>query len=128
MFRSDAVHLLQIDPELGRLVPPDRREDAVAGFRVPCVRLRIGAWDVGGIGGDEQLVGLLVLSGILAREVVVADNVSTELLGPGDGIRPWQGNGGPDDLLPNEVRWTALADTRLAVLERRFAAQAVRHP
>ena len=128
MFRSDAVHLLEADPELGRLVPADRREDANAGFRVPCVRLRIGAWDVSGIGGEEQLVGLLVLSGILAREVVVADNVSTELLGPGDVLRPWQGRGGPDDLLPNEVRWTALADTRLAVLERRFSAGAARHP
>src|SRR5262249_41075196 len=72
-------------------------------------------------------VGLLVLDGVLAREVLIADTVSTELLGTGDLVRPWRIS---EDaaLLAIEVRWTALADVRLAVLDRRFAGRLVRFP
>ena len=54
-------------------------------------RLGVGVWDVSrleGAGADH--VGLLLLDGVLAREVIVADHVSAELLGPGDLVRPWQ--------------------------------------
>jgi hypothetical protein len=63
----------------------------------------------------------------MTRELALADNVSGELLGPGDLVRPWQA-GGPERLVPFGVRWTVLEPTRLAVLDRRFAAALSRYP
>ena len=60
-------------------------------------------------------MGLLVLQGVLARELLMEDNVSAELLGQGDLIRPWRAYG-PSTLLRSEVRWTLLEPTRFAVL------------
>ena len=40
-------------------------------------------------------MGLLLISGVVSREVVVADTISTELLGPGDVLRPWALDGSP---------------------------------
>jgi hypothetical protein len=50
-------------------------------------------------------------SGVLAREVVLEDTVSTELLGAGDLIRPWADGGA--DLLRPHIRWQVLSDVRL---------------
>ena len=43
-----------------------------------------------------------LLDGVVAREVIVADHVSAELLGPGDLLRPWQTP--ESSLLPVDVR------------------------
>jgi hypothetical protein len=53
--------------------------------------------------------------------------MTAELLGPGDVVRPWQA-GGPAQLVPFDVRWTVLEETRFAVLDRRFAAALVQLP
>jgi CRP/FNR family cyclic AMP-dependent transcriptional regulator len=68
-----------------------------------------------------------MLDGLMTRELALADNVSGELLGPGDVVRPWQA-AGPERLVPFDVRWTVLEPTRLAVLDRRFAANLMRYP
>jgi hypothetical protein len=57
----------------------------------------------------------------------VADHVSAELLGPGDLVRPWQGSAGAG-LLPVRAVWSVLSTVTLAVLDRRFAAEAARYP
>ena len=126
MLRTGDIRLLEADPDLGALLPEDRREGAARSIVVHTLVVRMGEWDAPA--GHEQAIGLLVLDGIIAREVIVADNVSTELLGPGDLLRPWQGASGDASLLPSEVRWTVLTDTRVAVLDARFAARATRHP
>ena len=89
MLRADDVRLLEADPELARLVPESRRDEATKRIIVRTCLLRMGEWDATGATttGDHDL-GLFLLEGIVAREVIVADNVSTELLGPGDLIRP----------------------------------------
>src|SRR3954464_5372258 len=120
MTGADAVRLLQVDPDLGRLAPSTRREEAVAAVVAGTLVLRMGEWTTATAFGDDGYMGLLLLDGIIAREVVVADNVSTELLGPGDLTRPWHTPSADDGLLPSDVRWTALAETRLAILDRRF--------
>jgi CRP/FNR family transcriptional regulator, cyclic AMP receptor protein len=53
--------------------------------------------------------------------------VSTELLGPGDVVRPWRLHEG-DALLQHSVRWNVLTRSRVALLDRRFAAQLARYP
>ena len=68
-----------------------------------------------------------MVDGVLAREVVLGDTISTELLGPGDIIRPWHIEG-PPRLLPLAIRWNALVPVRLALLDRRLANLLARYP
>jgi CRP/FNR family transcriptional regulator, cyclic AMP receptor protein len=120
--------VLALDPDLGQLLSPERREAAERELVVRVTSVAVGEWDAGRLAGaDPGHVGLLVLEGVMAREVLVGDTVSTELLGPGDVIRPWQLQDDPG-LLPVEVRWNALSAVRLAVLDRRFAAHLARYP
>src|ERR1051325_10877157 len=93
---TETVRLLEADPELGALLAPARRAEAERDLVVRTHRLSVGPWDVARLSGaSADHGGLLVLDGVIARELVVADHVSAELLGPGDLVRPWQGNTSP---------------------------------
>jgi CRP/FNR family transcriptional regulator, cyclic AMP receptor protein len=125
---SETVRLLEADPELGSLLTGTRRIEAERDLVVRTHRLSVGPWDVSRLSGaSADHVGLLVLDGVLSRELVVADHVSAELLGPGDLVRPWQGSAGAG-LLPVHAVWSVLSTVTLAVLDRRFAAEAARYP
>jgi len=88
----------------------------------------VGPWDVSRLAGaTADHVGLLIIDGILSRELVVADHVSAELLGPGDLVRPWQPSS-RTGLLPVDAVWTVLSPLTVAVLDRRFAAEMSRYP
>jgi CRP/FNR family transcriptional regulator, cyclic AMP receptor protein len=122
------VPLLAVDEELGRLLPNDRLAMARADLLVRMLVLPVGEWDTTRLDtADPAHLGLLVTEGIIAREVVMADTVSTELLGPGDVVRPWHLDEGAE-LLRNSVRWQVLAPATLALLDRRCAAQLGRYP
>ena len=120
--------LLGLDPELGQLLDAGRREAAEHELFVRVSSVATGEWDGGRLAGaDPGHVGLLIHDGVMAREVVVGDTVSTELLGPGDVVRPWQLQE-EQRLLQVEVRWNALSAVRFAILDRRLAAQLGRYP
>jgi CRP/FNR family transcriptional regulator, cyclic AMP receptor protein len=120
--------LLQLDPDLGQLLSPERRASAERELRVRVTTFPVGEWDGGRLAdADPSHLGLLLVEGVLARELVLSDTVSTELLGPGDIVRPWHVEG-PPELLPVEVRWNALAAVRLGLIDRRVAAQLGRYP
>src|ERR1700709_899677 len=88
---SDTVRLLDADPDLGGLLSGSRRAEAERELVVRVHRLGVGVWDVSRLeGAGSDHVGLLLLEGVVAREVIVADHVSAELLGPGHLLRPWQ--------------------------------------
>jgi CRP-like cAMP-binding protein len=122
------LSLIDLDPDLGMLLDGPRRTSARAELRVRLLRLARGEWAGGELGSTDPChLGLLVVDGAIAREVVLADTVSTELLGPGDLIRPW----GPDStahLLGQRVRWQVLADARLAILHRGVGTAVLRYP
>ena len=125
---GEAVRLLEADPDLGALLPEGRRTDAARELVVRTHRLPVGPWDVTRLSGaSADHVGLLILDGVLARELVVADHVSAELLGPGDLVRPWQGSA-RSSLLPVDALWSVLSTLTFAVLDRRFAIEAARYP
>ena len=124
---TDAVRLLEEDPDLGGLLSGTRRAEAERELVVRVHRLGVGVWDVSRLeGASSDHVGLLLLEGVVAREVIVAYHVSAELLGPGDLLRPWQT---PSiSLLPVDVLWSVLSPSAFAVLDRRFAAELARWP
>jgi hypothetical protein len=125
---TEAVHLLEADPDLGAHLSAPRRAEAERELIVRTHRLPVGPWDVSRLAGAaNDHVGLLILDGVLARELVVADHVSAELLGPGDLVRPWQ-DSDRSALLPVDAVWSVLSTLTVAVLDRRFAAEAARYP
>jgi CRP/FNR family transcriptional regulator, cyclic AMP receptor protein len=120
--------LLELDPELGRLLTPDRRADAARGLSVTVQELCDG-----GLNFDRLLrsspshLGLLVVDGVVAREIVLGDTVSTELLGAGDLIRPWSLDE-PVGLLESTVAWSAVSDVSVALLGHRLAVELCGYP
>src|SRR3954451_23878270 len=101
MLRTpDTIRVLEADPDLGALLTGPRRVDAERELTVRTHQVPVGPWDVARLAGTSaDHVGLLILDGVLSRELVVADQVSAELLGPGDLVRPWQ-TGNRANLLP----------------------------
>jgi CRP/FNR family cyclic AMP-dependent transcriptional regulator len=125
---GETVRLLEVDPDLGALLSDARRIEAERELIVRTHRLAVGPWDVSRLSGaSADHVGLLILDGVLARELVVADHVSAELLGPGDLVRPWR-SGARSGLLPVDALWSVLSTLNVAVLDRRFAVEAARYP
>jgi CRP/FNR family cyclic AMP-dependent transcriptional regulator len=120
--------LLDLDPDLGSLLTPERLAEAHVELGVRQSHLSRGPWQAEKLASAHpEHVGLLLLEGVVAREVLIADTVSTELLGAGDVVRPWR-HAEEERLLTVEVRWTALSNARLAILDRRFAGRLVRFP
>jgi CRP/FNR family cyclic AMP-dependent transcriptional regulator len=120
--------LLELDPELGELLTAERREAALHELRVRVSTFPLGEWDGGRLTDADPLhLGLLIVEGVLAREVVLGDTISTELLGPGDILRPWH-IAGPPELLAVAVRWNALSTVRLGLIDRRTTLALGRFP
>jgi CRP/FNR family transcriptional regulator, cyclic AMP receptor protein len=122
------VSLLDLDPELSELLPADRLERARMELGVSVHRLAAGPWDTGLLtSAAPEHLGLLVVHGVLARNLVMPATVSTELVGPGDVLRLWSRHDA-DRLVPHSVRWTVLAESRVALLDQAFAVKLARHP
>jgi CRP/FNR family cyclic AMP-dependent transcriptional regulator len=120
--------LLEADPELGALLDPESFARARAALSTSWAPLNIGPWHVGRLrDASPANAGLLILSGVVAREVTLAGDVSSELLGAGDLIRPWS-TLGDARLLDAEVRWNVLAPGRVALLDRTFMARSASYP
>jgi CRP/FNR family transcriptional regulator, cyclic AMP receptor protein len=123
----DWVQVLHVDPGLADAIPEPTREAASIFAFAEARWIAAGEWQPGtempGAPGD---LGLLVLDGFLVRHLRVIDRPPAELLGPRDIVRPWE----RDDTAPfaSVTRWEVLKPTRVAVLDRRFAAVASRWP
>jgi CRP-like cAMP-binding protein len=118
--RSRRRHVLDDEPDILHAVPAHQRALARAAATASVLLLEPGPaplqeWFAEPLGGP----GLLVLQGTLAREVTVGGRTATELLGPGDMLRPWDVRGG--EPVPAGIDWLALTTTQLALLDRAFA-------
>ena len=125
---SRFLPLLELDPDLGRMLSPDRRTEAANGLIIRTQNLPEGLLDLVRLQAiSPSHIGLLVIDGVIAQEAVVGDTVSTELLGSGDVIRPWTIEE-PVELLETEVRWTVLSELTAALLDRRVAIELCGYP
>jgi CRP/FNR family transcriptional regulator, cyclic AMP receptor protein len=122
------ISLLDHDPDLGAALPPGRAEKARAELIVRSEQVPGGPWlpreDELGPGGGA---GLLMLSGLALRRTMVDHRRTSELLGPGDLMRPWQaGSAQFVNETPDSLR--AFSDLRLAVLDTDFLARSAAYP
>jgi hypothetical protein len=122
------IPLLEADPELAEGLAPAELEAAARAITLHSRTLESGPWDP----HSEQwpvppTLGLLVLEGVVTRDIVFAGRTTTELLGAGDVLRPWE-----DDVqfdpLPFGVSWHVHVPTRVALLDARFALASARWP
>lgn len=128
MVRSALLRLLDEDPDLGAGLDPRRLE--AAGREVLCEALDLQAGPLPaelGVAEPERSAGLLILDGLISRQVGFGERRSLELLGTGDLIRPWQDDGALS-IVPARSAWRVLAPARLAVLDRAAMARVARWP
>ena len=119
---------MEADAELGALLDAETFSRAPAALSAAWAPLNTGPWEVGRLRqASPANAGLLILSGVVAREVTLAGDVSSELLGAGDLIRPWT-TAADTRLLDADVRWNVLAAGRVALLDAPFMARAAAYP
>ena len=110
------VHLFEVDADLAAMVPKDDREEAASLATVTVEEHEPGPWDAPQ-GPEPDCLGLLVVNGLLSRDVDYGGVRSRELLGAGDLLRPWDVE---DHLMPVPPRaaWTVLEASDLARIDR----------
>jgi CRP/FNR family transcriptional regulator, cyclic AMP receptor protein len=122
------IALLEADAELGDGLTADELAAARRAIGVHAQALEVGPWDPA---AEEWPVtptlGLLVLRGLITRDIVFAGRTTTELVGAGDVLRPWEDDF-QFDPLPFGVAWHVHEPTRVAVLDARFALATARWP
>lgn len=118
------IRVLKADPGLGDGLDPERfaaaQEEVVAASAALEPSAESAAW------GSERPgleASLLVIKGLLIRQLAIDGRQCSELLGPGDVIRPWDGD--PMGLPVDEsLLWRVVRPTRVAFLDRRFLSSA----
>lgn len=123
------VAVLDVDPDLARGLVPEQavlaRRFAIAEVR----RLEPGIWrPADEVPEEPGTLGLLVIDGLLSRDVVLGGRRCTELVGQGDLLRPRDFDDGSFALVPSECEWCVLERAQIAVLGRRFGMVAGRWP
>lgn len=123
-----AVRVLDADPRLCEGMAP--RQVAVARNHVvaPVVELPVGDWcprDTRGLAGG---LGVLLLGGVILRQVRVGTREAAELIGPGEVLRPLDADDGLQAPVPYATSWCVVQEAELVVLDARFAQVAGRWP
>jgi CRP-like cAMP-binding protein len=122
------VNVLEEDPDLGDGLDPARRTLATGRCRAALMRLPEGPWrEPTWPDPIRRGLGLLVLEGLLLREVGLRGRSGAELLGVGDLLRPWQREDATASL-SRRSGWRVLATTRIAVLDVGFTQRTAAFP
>jgi CRP-like cAMP-binding protein len=109
---SERRPLLSLDPDLGRYLTPERRAAVEPLLWAAVADATGGEWN---LARRPSGIGVLLVRGLLAREVRVRDTTSAELLGPGDLLRAPADD--EPDVLAAPVRCTVVQPTRVALLD-----------
>jgi hypothetical protein len=128
MTAAAGVRLLEADPELGRDLDSDALEQARRAIVVPAIDIPKGPWTPPGL-GDPHVhgvpLGVLVIDGTLRCDLDLGGRTCSRLLITGDLLLLDRGESA---VLP--ARWSCSAEkpTRVALLDDRVLAAAVRWP
>ena len=120
-------HVLAEDPDLADALPASQHSQAVEHCLASEMILRRGHWEGQQADMTPGGIGLLVLRGLLIRRVSIEGRFGAELLGQGDLLRPWQGEGS-QSTLSRTSGWRVLEQARIAVLDKYAAVRLARYP
>ena len=126
--QRNTVNLLDVEPDLADGLNPQERAAAARVLAVPSHVLEPGPWDpCAELGDVYPVVGFLIVDGMVTRDLLFAGRTTTELLGAGDILRPWD-----DDIafdaLPFSASWNVHTPARVAILDTRVAIASGRWP
>lgn len=126
---ATSIRLLETDPDLADGLNPEHAEAATRALMAPLVPL---PWRTQREGwGPEDPAGhfgLLIVEGLLLREIELLGTHSAELLAQGDLLRPWDADGEEELPVRATVLWTALEPVMVAVLDADFVRRAASWP
>ena len=121
------VQVLDLDPELGSGIAEEQWETARHACRAKVLRAPRGAWSVPELAGErDDLIGLVIVEGLVCREVALRDRCMFELLGRGDVLQLPVAAGRPR--LGSSITLTVASETVLVGLGRSFMCAAARWP
>jgi CRP/FNR family transcriptional regulator, cyclic AMP receptor protein len=113
------VRLADEFPDLVENLDPEQREAARDQLVTDLLTVPTGQWTPDIPRSEPGHLGLLVLGGLLARDVVLERPLATELVGRGDVLKPTDRDG-RDAPIPFDVVWSVLEPARFAVLSPEF--------
>lgn len=121
------VRVLDLDPDLGRGLDQASMNDARAVLLARLVEIE---WTTerGEPTAPVGHLGLLIIDGLLLREVRLLETASAEVLGQGDLLRPWDIDAEPSVSFGGEIYWSVLSPVTVAALDRAFLWGASRWP
>ena len=127
--RRSFVRLLEFDPELAAGLDGEATRRATKYLLAGTTSIPAGPWepDQDCPSQEARALGLFVIDGLLTRRVEVPGGSSLELIGPGDVIRPWDGDREGDGTC-RSASWCALGTTEVACLDHEFATVAAHWP
>lgn len=115
-------------PEIVEHLDPEQRRLAQRQLVAELIIVRRGHWSPPRvIDEDPGHLGLLVLDGLLTRDVILEKPLATELIGRGDLVRPVD-QAGDDAPIPFGIAWHVLTPARFAVLDPGFTHELARWP
>jgi CRP-like cAMP-binding protein len=127
--RAVGIRLLEAQPDLGDGLSPEDEAQARRHVVALLDTVDPGPWEPAErYGHDPAFLGLLLTDGMIARDIELGGRRCSELLGPGDLLRPCDHEDGELSSVPSESTWTVLEPSRVAVLDDRFARVACRYP
>lgn len=124
-----AAAILELDPDLAQDMDPERAAAARTHAIAAVETLAPGDWPAHALDivDPRGALGLLVIDGILSRDLKLGGASFTELIGEGELLRPWDSAAHLSIDQPSVV-WTVLDTARIAILDRRFVARTARWP
>lgn len=124
---TNAVSLLDLEPELGRGISHEDWQAARHAVRSHVVHLKRGRWGVLPGADKPGVMAIVVSDGLISREIALGEHVVFELLGPGDVLLPAAAEPDSGALAGNPVL-SILSASKLIVLSEPFVVAAARWP
>ena len=113
-----AASLFDIDPELAERLDPRQRIEARTRAIVAVADLAAGPWAPERLSAAvSRPFALMVVDGMVLRELLLGGSTATELLGPCDIVATCPPG---DALLPTETHWSVPQAARVAILDDRL--------
>jgi CRP-like cAMP-binding protein len=120
------VHVLDVDPDLADAVPAEDQATARRFLVADAQELPRGPWTPALTCRDgRDAFTLVILDGLVLREVVLADRRAAQVFGPGDVVRPAVDLGSS---LAEGVEWTVMETATVMLLDGAFVSAARRWP
>jgi len=124
---TTAASLLDLDAELADGLSRDATATARSRLTVAVLSLEPGPWNADSVPHSRRSsFGVLVVSGLLTRQVTIPGGGALELFGPSDIVDPWAEAG--TGMLEAASSWRVVTPARVAVLDPRVVATMVAWP